>query len=126
MSDAAADAAGLELDTLTAVVLVSDANTVIVDDVLVGVGLTGPAARLAAMLQVGFLTEAGWDPAARVLSPPAEHPLLGRRLCRVGQCMSTAHGTKTGGVCWRCLTWLTRQGLAVAQIGASPQLPALP
>jgi integrase len=97
-----------------------------VDHVLVGVGLTGPAARLAGMLQAGFLIEAGWDPAARVLSPPAEHPLLGRTLCRVGVCLSTAHGTKTGGVCWRCFTWLTGQGLSVEQIACSVELPALP
>jgi integrase len=96
------------------------------DHVLVGVGLTGPAARLAGMLEAGFLTEAGWDPGARVLSPPAAHPLLGRTLCRVGGCLSTAHGTKTGGVCWRCFTRLTGQGLSGQQIACSPELPALP
>ena len=123
MSDAAASAAGL--DTLTDTVVVLDADTVIFDHVLAGVELTGPAARLAGMLQAGFLTEAGWDPAARVLSSPAEHPLLGRRLCRVGQCLSTAHGTKTGGVCWRCFTRLTVQGLSVEQIACSVELSAL-
>ena len=109
-----------------AISAVTDTVTARLDHVLAGVELTGPAARLAGMLEAGFLTEAGWDPAARVLSPPAEHPLLGRTLCRVGGCPATAHGTKTGGVCWRCFTRLTGQGLAVAQIGASPELPALP
>jgi hypothetical protein len=65
------------------------------DHVPAGVELRGPAARLAGMLEAGFLTEAGWDPAARALSLPAEHPLLGRTLCRVGGCPATAHGTKT-------------------------------
>ena len=105
---------------------VTDTVTACLDHVLAGVELTGPAARLAGMLEAGFLTEAGWDPAARVLSLPAEHPLLGRTLCRVGGCPATARGTKTGGVCWRCFTRLTGQGLAVVQIGASPELPALP
>ena len=118
MSGAAAAAAA------PAVSAIPDPDSV--DHVLVGVGLTGPAARLAGMLQAGFLTEAGWDPAARVLSPPAEHPLLGRTLCRVGVCLSTAHGTKTGGVCWRCFTWLTGQGFSVEQIACSVELPALP
>ena len=101
------------LSTLTRAVPVLDSDTVVFEHVLAGVGLSGPAARLAGMLQAGFLAEAGWDPAERVVSPPAEHPLLGRTLCRVGGCLSTAHGTKTGGVCWRCFTWLTGQGFSV-------------
>ena len=124
MSGTAATAAALS--TVTDAVPVLDTDSAIFDHVLAGVGLTGPAARLAGMLQAGFLTEAGWDPAARVLSPPAEHPLLGRTLCRVGVCLSTAHGTKTGGVCWRCFTWLTGQGLSVEQIACSAELPPLP
>ena len=61
----------------------------------------GPAARLAGMLDQAFLTEAGWDPGSRVLSLPAGHRLLGRLVCRAGGCAATAHGTKTGGLCWR-------------------------
>ena len=93
--------------------------------VLAGVSLTGQAARLAGLLEVGFLTEAGWDPTARVLSLPAEHPLLGRILCRVGGCTTTVHGG-TGGVCWHCFTRLRRDGLSLDQIAASPELPPLP
>src|SRR5674476_1005237 len=85
----------------------------------------GPAARLAAMLEVEFLAEAGWDPAARVLSLPAAHPLLGRRLCKVGGCLSTAHATTTGGVCWRCFTRLTGEGLSGQQIASAAELTAL-
>ena len=41
--------------------------------VLAGVELDGPAQRLAALLDPSFLSEAGWDPAGRVLSLPAGH-----------------------------------------------------
>ena len=96
------------------------------DHVLAGVRLVGPAARLAAMLEVEFLAGAGWDPAARVLSLPAAHPLLGRRLCRVGGCRSTTRGTTTGGVCGRCLTRLTGEGMSGQQIASAGELVALP
>src|SRR6516225_1386224 len=77
-------------------------------EVLTGVALDGAAARLARMLDRAFLVEAGWDPAARVLSLPAGHRLLGRAVCRAGGCTTTAH---TGlGVCYRCFTRLTGQG----------------
>jgi len=95
------------------------------DHVLAGVALTGAAARLAGLLERGFLLEAGWDPVLRVLSLPAAHPLLGRTLCRVGGCSTTVHG-KTGGVCWHCFTRLREQGLSGPQIAALPQLPPLP
>jgi hypothetical protein len=65
--------------------------------VLEGTVLDGSAARLAAILNPAFLTEVGWDPRTQVLSLPAQHPLLGRMLCRVEGCMATAHGTKIGG-----------------------------
>src|SRR5664280_1833337 len=101
------------------------AAAVVFDHVLAGVGLDGPAARLAGLLERGFLIEAGWDPVMRVLSLPAAHPLLGRPLCRVGGCSTTMHG-RTGGLCWHCFTRLRAQGLSEQQIAASPQLPSLP
>ena len=94
--------------------------------VLDGVLLAGPAARLAAMLDQAFLAGAGWDPGSRVLSLPAGHPLLGRVVCRAGGCDATAHGTKTGGLCWRCFARLTRAGLSAGEITSSPELPPLP
>ena len=114
------------LSTRTGSVPVLDCDAAAFEHVLAGVRLSGPAGRLAGMLEAGFLTEAGWDPAVRVLAPPPEHPLLGRTLCRVGVCLSTAHGTKTGGVCWQCFTWLTGQGLSVEQIACAVELPTLP
>ena len=88
--------------------------------------LEGPAAGLAGMLDGAFLAGAGWDPVTRVLSLPAGHRLLGRTLCRVDGCAATAHGTKTGGLCWRCFARLTRAGVSAGEIISSPQLPPLP
>jgi hypothetical protein len=69
--------------------------------VLAGVGLDGPAARLATLLDDEFLTEAGWDPQTRVLTLPAEHRLLGRKVCRVVGCPATAFG-RLPEVCYSC------------------------
>ena len=93
--------------------------------VLAGAELKGPAARLAQMTDPAFLAEAGWDPAARVLSLPAAHPLLGRMLCRAGGCPATAHAG-TPGLCWSCVARLRRAGMTAAQIAASPQVPGPP
>ena len=93
--------------------------------VLAGVELDGPAQRLAALLDPSFLSEAGWDPAGRVLSLPAGHRLLGRAVCRAGGCATTQH-TGLGGVCHRCFTRLAGQGMTAEQIAGSPQLPPLP
>jgi hypothetical protein len=43
---------------------------------LAGRALAGPAARLAAGLEPGFLAEIGWDPAAQVIAPLPGHPRL--------------------------------------------------
>ncbi len=93
--------------------------------VLTGSALAGAAARLAGVLDPGFLTEAGWDPVLRVLRLPAGHRLLGRTLCRVDGCEGTAHGTKIGGLCWRCFARLSRAGMSTEEIIASSQLPPL-
>jgi len=77
--------------------------------VLDGVVLHGAALRLARMLDRGFLDEAGWDPTTRVLSLPASHRLLGRRVCRAAGCERTVH-SGLPAVCHRCFTRLTRLG----------------
>ena len=92
--------------------------------VLTGVDLGGPAGRLAALIDPEFLSEAGWDPASRVLSLPAGHRLLGRVVCRVGECTTNAPAGR--GVCHRCFTRLTGQGLTADQIAGAPLLPPLP
>ncbi len=44
--------------------------------VLAGPAPAGPASRLAAGLDPGFLAEIGWDPAAQVIAPHPGHPRL--------------------------------------------------
>jgi len=94
--------------------------------VLSGVMLTGNAVLLAAALDREFLAGAGWDPGSRVLSVPAGHPLLGRRVCRTGGCTATAHGSGTGGLCYQCSSRLARAGWTAEEIGSAEELPPLP
>jgi hypothetical protein len=77
--------------------------------VLAGAVLDGAAARLAGSLDRGLLAEAGWDPTARILFLPAQHRLLGRRVCRAGGCDGTVHND-CPGVCYRCFTRLGNSG----------------
>ena len=100
--------------------------TLVFSHVLDATMLAGPAITLARALEPAFLTEAGWDPGMRVLWLPAQHPLLGRTLCRVDGCPSTVHGTKIGGLCWQCFSRLSRAGMSIDEIVAAKQLPPLP
>ena len=93
--------------------------------VLSGVVLAGDAARLAAVLDREFLAEAGWDPSGRVLSMPAGHPLLGRRVCRTGGCTATAHGSLGGGLCYQCSSRLARAGWTREEISSAAEVPPL-
>ena len=93
--------------------------------VISGVVLAGDAARLAGVLDRDFLAEAGWDPASRVLSMPAEHPLLGRRVCRTGGCAATVHGS-AGSLCYQCSARLARAGWSREEICAAAEVPPLP
>jgi hypothetical protein len=93
--------------------------------VLDGVVLDGAARRLARLLDPGFVDEAGWDPRMRVLSLPAQHRLLGRRVCRADGCVRTVH-SGLPAVCLRCFTRLTGLGMSTAEIAVAPQLPAGP
>ena len=87
--------------------------------------LDGPAALLATMLDRAFLQEAGWDPRTRMLSPPARHRLLGRRVCRAAGCDSTAHH-RFRTVCHRCFTRLTGLGMTAEEIAIAARLPGEP
>jgi integrase len=91
--------------------------------VLDGVVLAGAAARLAGMLDRGFLDEAGWDPRMRVLRFPAQHRLLGRRVCRADGCERSVRDGLPA-VCLRCFTRLSGLGMSTAEIAAAPMLPA--
>lgn len=81
-------------------------------------GLDGRAVRLAALVDPVFLTEAGWEPATRVLSPPPAHPLLGRPVCCGQDCSTTAPARSR--VCASCRRRLDRHGLGEAEIDLLP------
>ena len=87
-----------------------------------GGGIDRHAARLAALLDPGFLTEAGWDPALRVLSPPPGHRLLGRTVCRVEGCSTTA--TDRTRICTGCRQRLAEHGLSEDEIASLPSRAA--
>jgi hypothetical protein len=77
-----------------------------------------PGGRLRALLDPGFLAEAGWDEANLVLRPRADHPLLGRPVCRAAGCGQTAHGASR--ICRGCTRALARHGLTAADIATLP------
>ena len=57
-------------------------------------------ARLAALIDPGFLAGAGWDTASRVLSVPPGHPLLGWSVCQTARCTNQVYGChRTCGAC---------------------------
>jgi len=93
-------------------------------DVLAGGALCGAAAHLAGVLDRGLLDEAGWDPVMRVLYLPAQHRLLGRKVCRVQRCVGTVHNDAPE-ICHRCFTRLTGMGMSVQDIAAAESLPAV-
>lgn len=74
----------------------------------------GRAVALAARIDPRFLTELGWDPASLVLSLPADHPLLGRPVCRVQGCSTTAPTRER--VCASCQRRLVERGLSVHEL----------
>jgi len=80
----------------------------------------GRAVRLAALVDPAFLTEAGWDPATSVLSPPPAHPLLGRPVCRVERCSTTAPARSR--LCAACRRRLDHHGLADDETDLLPAL----
>ena len=67
------------------------------------------AAAVMALVDSAFLTEAGWDSDAMLLCPPADHPLLGRPICRAADCSNTARCP--GQICKGCSQRLTERGL---------------
>jgi hypothetical protein len=83
-----------------------------------GRGIDRPAAQIAALIDPAFLAESGWDPARVVLSPPPEHRLLGRPVCRVEGCVTTAPARC--GICTSCRRRLAEHGLGEDQIASLP------
>lgn len=81
-------------------------------------GVDGRAVRLAGLIDPVFLTEAGWDPASSVLWPPSAHPLLGRPVCGVQGCSTTAPARSR--VCAACRRRLDDHGLGLDEIDLLP------
>ena len=55
--------------------------------------------RLRRTLDLPRLIEAGYDPCAEVIRPPADHPVLGYELCPVAGCMAAL---VAGRLCYGC------------------------
>ena len=70
------------------------------------------------MIDPAFLTEAGWDPARRVLALHPEHPLLGRPVCRAADCSTTAPAGSR--ICGSCRRRLAEHGLGEHEIASLP------
>jgi hypothetical protein len=67
-----------------------------------------PLPTLEALLDKGFLADAGWDLDTRVLSARADHPTLGWPVCRVGDC--DAQASTIGGICPSCSKAMSATG----------------
>jgi len=76
------------------------------------------ARAAAALLDGAFLTEIGWDAHQHVLRPAAAHPLLGRPLCRVGDCEATA--VNVDKICPGCRRRMEKDGLDIASLTVLP------
>ena len=76
------------------------------------------SAALASRIDAGFLAEARWDATAWVLTPPAEHPLLGRTFCRAPGCQTTCAAATR--VCLDCQRRLAAAGLDLDDVGLLP------
>jgi len=75
-------------------------------------------ARWAAHIDAGFLAEVGWDASLLVLFPPAEHPLLGRPVCRAAGCATTVLARQR--VCVSCQRRLAEHGLDITDVARLP------
>ena len=85
-----------------------------------GTGADGDAETLMGLVDPAFLVEAGWDASSMVLCPPAEHPLLGRPVCRAAGCVNNAR--RPSGVCSGCAQRLAERGLGEEALTAPPAL----
>lgn len=74
--------------------------------------------RIAALIDPAFLVELGWDAATQLLWLPAEHPLVGRPVCRAEGCATTA--TTADRICASCRRRLAADGLAADEVALLP------
>ena len=69
----------------------------------------GGRSRLKVLLDNDFLVAAGWNSNTMLLSPSADHPMLGWAVCRVPGCDGIVEG-RTGGVCGACARRIALSG----------------
>ncbi|UKN42772.1 hypothetical protein MLPF_2535 [Mycobacterium lepromatosis] len=74
--------------------------------------------RHATIIAPAFLGEAELDPRRRVLSFAPRHPLLGRPMCRIADCATTARVASR--ICVSCKRQLTKHELGKHKIVALP------
>jgi len=72
--------------------------------------------RLVALLDSSFLEAIGWNPATQVLTPPPEHPQLGRRVCVVAGCR--VQSNYRNGLCQTCQERYRSSGLDLEAFAA--------
>lgn len=83
-------------------------------------GENGPAARVWAAIDEKFLVLVNWDPGWQVMSLPEDHPVLGRKPCRIQGCNSPAR--QRTGLCYTCEVRQTlAPGLSLAEFEAVPK-----
>jgi hypothetical protein len=90
------------------------------------------AARLARLVDAGFVAECGWDAAGQVLAPPSDHPQLGWRepvgevscavACAVAGCQRSAG---SHGLCRSHRSGQLLRGVSVKEFTAAPTRHAL-
>lgn len=80
------------------------------------------AARCAWRIDAAFLVETGWDAAGLVLRPPPSHAFVGRPLCRVPGCRTTAPARDR--ICVACRRRLADRGLGVAEVDQLAPVPS--
>jgi len=78
--------------------------------------------RLRRALDLPRLIEAGYDPAAEVIRPPADHPVLGYELCPVPGCMAAL---VAGRLCYGCRQRFQRFDGSIEEFIAIPRVFAL-
>jgi integrase len=103
----------------TAAMSLSEIDTASARHVFAAVArVDSPAARIAVLIDPGFLTEVGWDPDRLVLAPRPGHRLLVRPVCRAEGCARTA--PTRARICTLCRSRLAEHGLRVEEIALLP------
>ncbi len=78
--------------------------------------------RLRQVVELPRLIEAGYDPVAYVIRPPADHPVLGYELCPVAGCMAAR---VAGRLCYGCRQRFRRFDGTFDELITIPRVSAL-